>query len=132
MIISRPTARNHFGGVTALTANDFRSLGGYSNAFWGWGGEDDELYNRVKSHNMTVTRAFDGQQPPSLFIPLTRYKSLSHPKAKPNPDRKRLLKQASSASTGYKADGGLATLVYKRLDRQLKPLYTHVLVDIHP
>lgn len=111
--------------MTTLSTNDFQVLNGYSNAFWGWGGEDDQLYERVKLNNMTVTRAFDGQ--PSL-VHLARYKTLSHQKAKPNPDRKRLLLKQKLIE--YKSDG-LSSLKYRRLDLQLKSLYTHVLVDIH-
>lgn len=25
----------------------FRKINGFSNAFWGWGGEDDDLWNRL-------------------------------------------------------------------------------------
>jgi hypothetical protein len=117
--------RKHFGGVTALSVHDFQNLNGYSNVFWGWGGEDDQLYERVKFNNMTVTRAFDDQ--PSL-IHLTKYKCLSHPKAKPNPDRLRLLEEGI---VRYKSDG-LSNLRYKRLGLQRKLLYTHVWVDIRP
>jgi hypothetical protein len=46
--IFRPTSANHFGGMTALSTNDFQSVNGFSNSFWGWGGEDDQLYQRVK------------------------------------------------------------------------------------
>lgn len=28
-----------FGGITALTVEQFRKLNGYSNDFWGWGGK---------------------------------------------------------------------------------------------
>lgn len=32
-------------------------INGASNEFYGWGGEDDDLFNRIKAANMTVTRA---------------------------------------------------------------------------
>jgi predicted glycosyltransferase involved in capsule biosynthesis len=51
--IFRPTSANHFGGVTALSTNDFQSVNGFSNSFWGWGGEDDQLYQRVKRRQVT-------------------------------------------------------------------------------
>jgi hypothetical protein len=79
----------------------------------------------VKSQNLNVTRAFDEQ--PSL-IHLARYKTLSHKKASPNPDRMQVIKEGSSR---FKTDG-LVDLRYKRLYLQFKPLYTHVLVDIQP
>ena len=35
-----------FGGVTIFNSELFKKIQGYPNQFWGWGGEDDVLYNR--------------------------------------------------------------------------------------
>ena len=35
-----------FGGITAFKNEHFVSMNGYSNAYFGWGGEDDDLYHR--------------------------------------------------------------------------------------
>lgn len=35
-----------FGGVSGLTVEQFQKINGFPNAFWGWGGEDDDLWNR--------------------------------------------------------------------------------------
>ncbi|KAI4876170.1 hypothetical protein NFI96_029808, partial [Prochilodus magdalenae] len=34
-----------FGGVSGLTSEQFQKINGFPNAFWGWGGEDDDLWN---------------------------------------------------------------------------------------
>ena len=39
---------SYFGGIVAFNKESFKKINGYPNNFWGWGGEDDELYNRVK------------------------------------------------------------------------------------
>ena len=38
-----------FGGATSMTPFQFEQVNGYSNQFWGWGGEDDDMGHRVKS-----------------------------------------------------------------------------------
>ena len=35
-----------FGGAGSFTKQHFELINGFSNKFWGWGGEDDDLYNR--------------------------------------------------------------------------------------
>lgn len=37
---------HYFGGITTVRTDDFRKVNGYSNKFWGWGGEDDNLLFR--------------------------------------------------------------------------------------
>ena len=35
-----------FGGAGSFTREHFELINGFSNEFWGWGGEDDDLYQR--------------------------------------------------------------------------------------
>ena len=34
------------GGVIAMTSEQVVSINGFSNLFWGWGGEDDDMFTR--------------------------------------------------------------------------------------
>jgi beta-1,4-galactosyltransferase 1 len=35
-----------FGGAIALSTENMRAMNGFSNLYYGWGGEDDDSYNR--------------------------------------------------------------------------------------
>lgn len=67
-----------FGGVTAFTKSQFKTIGGFSNNFYGWGGEDDDIFKRIRRAGLNITRT------PSQFA---IYDALRHPKAKPNENR---------------------------------------------
>ncbi|KAB7499909.1 Beta-1,4-N-acetylgalactosaminyltransferase bre-4 [Armadillidium nasatum] len=67
-----------FGGVSAMTVDQFRTVNGFSNKFWGWGGEDDDMSNRIKFHGFYISR-----YPANI----ARYKMISHKKNSPNPQR---------------------------------------------
>ena len=40
------------GGVLALPLQTLQQINGYSNRFYGWGGEDDDLWARLERHNV--------------------------------------------------------------------------------
>jgi len=44
--------KKYFGGVVSFSKSDFRRINGYPNTFWGWGGEDDELQNRLERNGI--------------------------------------------------------------------------------
>ena len=37
---------NYVGGVLAMTGEQIKITGGYNTDFYGWGGEDDDIYLR--------------------------------------------------------------------------------------
>lgn len=41
------TFSEYFGGIVSFNPTSVKKINGYPNDFWGWGGEDDALYNRV-------------------------------------------------------------------------------------
>lgn len=47
---SKKVYKEYFGGITIFPNNIFKLINGFSNDYWGWGCEDDDLYNRcIKS-----------------------------------------------------------------------------------
>ncbi|KAJ8796714.1 hypothetical protein J1605_017817 [Eschrichtius robustus] len=44
----------YFGGVTALSREQFFKVNGFSNNYWGWGGEDDDL--RLRRERISLTK----------------------------------------------------------------------------
>lgn len=67
-----------FGGVIAVTKEQFESIGGFSNTFYGWGGEDDDIFERFRVAGYGIDRT-------PLDIGL--YTMMRHPKMTPNPGR---------------------------------------------
>ena len=45
----------YFGGVTLFPSDIFQEINGYSNKYWGWGYEDDDLLLRCKNKNIPLT-----------------------------------------------------------------------------
>jgi len=44
----------YFGGVTLFPIDDFEKINGYSNKYWGWGFEDDDLLFRCKINDIVL------------------------------------------------------------------------------
>ncbi|XP_045196287.2 beta-1,4-N-acetylgalactosaminyltransferase bre-4-like [Mercenaria mercenaria] len=110
--------KTYFGGVCAISKEHFEKINGYSNIYFDWGGEDDDLFERIKFSELKITRLPDT---------LGRYKMLSHPNAKQNPDKNILFKTMKER---YHSDG-LNSLKYRLVKYELKQLYTWILVSIN-
>jgi len=106
-----------FGGAIAILSEQFRKINGFSNMYYGWGGEDDDLSNRIAGAGLRITR----------FSPsIAKYTMLSHPKEVPSEDRYKRLKEGIE---NMKKDG-LNSLMYTVLSITMQPLYTHIIVDV--
>ena len=47
---------SYFGGVSAMSVEHFDLVNGFSNQFWGWGGEDDDMANRLRLKKLFISR----------------------------------------------------------------------------
>ncbi|XP_018797748.1 PREDICTED: beta-1,4-galactosyltransferase 1 [Bactrocera latifrons] len=108
--------RGLFGGVVAIRTHQYRFINGMSNLYEGWGGEDDDLFNRLYSHKIDICR----------FEPsYSTYTMMRHKPEKKNEARLELLRN------GYKRflTDGLNSLIYSEKERRLHSLFTHILVE---
>ncbi|XP_067676466.1 beta-1,4-galactosyltransferase 4-like [Haliotis asinina] len=109
-----------FGGVVSLTKDQMIKVNGWSNLYFGWGSEDDDLYKRIYLHGMKVSRG---------PAEIGRYKMVKHkrdPTNQENKDRGTLLK---GVRTRMPTDG-LNSLTYELLKRENRPLYAYIYVRI--
>lgn len=107
------------GGVLILRTEHLIATNGYSNLYWGWGAEDDDLYYRLKGLGYKVER------PP---IKIGRYKMMKHVKRKPQlwSKRAKLLYSSVNRMTW----DGISSANYTLLKVTEKRLYTHLLIDV--
>lgn len=50
---------DYIGGVTVFNKDTFLKINGFSNKYFGWGCEDDDLMLRLKQNNISVKHIFD-------------------------------------------------------------------------
>lgn len=108
-----------FGGVSAISTEHFKLLNGFSNLFWGWGGEDDDMSNRIRYRGLHIAR-----YPQSV----ARYTMLTHKKEKPSTNRYETLREGKKKFDSE----GLSDLRYRIRHRRPNKLYTWVLAEIRP
>uniref|UniRef100_A0A0K0F8J5 Beta-1,4-N-acetylgalactosaminyltransferase n=1 Tax=Strongyloides venezuelensis TaxID=75913 RepID=A0A0K0F8J5_STRVS len=108
-----------FGGVSALSTEQFQLINGYNNMYWGWGMEDDDLYERIKYKNLKVSRY------PSE---ISRYYMLIHEHENENSIND--CRYSIYHYYKYKVDTeGLNSLNYVLEKVEFYQLYTKILVD---
>lgn len=106
-----------FGGAIAMTRKQFHEINGFSNVFYGWGGEDDDMFNRVYYAGYRICR----YQP---YV--SRYTMLTHDKETPNENRMNHLRNGPKR---FKTDG-VNSVTYNLIKYEQLPLYTRILVSV--
>ncbi|GFR57650.1 beta-1,4-galactosyltransferase 1 [Elysia marginata] len=110
------------GGVLMFRTEHFQQVNGYSNMYWGWGAEDDDMTTRILHQGLRIYR------PPSN---IARYKMVKHDGRKVSEVSVRM-KLLRSAARRSKMEG-LNNIQYNLLYTHTEKLFTHFLVDIgHP
>ncbi|XP_054863292.1 beta-1,4-galactosyltransferase 2-like isoform X2 [Amphiprion ocellaris] len=112
--------KTYFGGVSSLFKDQYLKINGFPNTYWGWGGEDDDIYKRIVFRGMSISRP-DSET--------GRYKMIKHNRdlhneANPkNPDKLRHTQRTMD-------EDGINSLKYTVKEIVKDALYTFITVDI--
>ncbi|KAI1304258.1 Beta-1,4-N-acetylgalactosaminyltransferase bre-4 [Halotydeus destructor] len=107
------------GGVLAIRSAHFELVNGFSNNYFGWGGEDDDMFERLHANELDVVR---------WPLDIGRYFMLRHGKPKTVESRRAQINMAPLVGP----KDGLSSLRTRVISIRSLPLYTHILVDIEP
>ncbi|KAL6482829.1 hypothetical protein MHYP_G00077010 [Metynnis hypsauchen] len=110
----------YFGGVSAVTPDQYLKMNGFPNQYWGWGGEDDDIATRVRLSGMKIVR------PP---VAIGHYKMIKHKGDQGNEQNPRRFDLLKRTRLNWRSDG-LNSLTYELLSKELEPLYTNLSVNI--
>ncbi|CAL8102810.1 unnamed protein product [Orchesella dallaii] len=105
------------GGVFAISVSHFIQVNGYSNLYWGWGAEDDDMYKRLIANQLPLNRPRPD---------LAKYKMLQHGRRVPNQFINPLIR---TARLRFPQDG-LTTCHFRVVSQGRQALFTHFLVDV--
>ncbi|XP_018615267.1 beta-1,4-galactosyltransferase 1 [Scleropages formosus] len=110
----------YFGGVSSMSKQQFLKINGFPNDYWGWGGEDDDIFNRLSSRGMSISR-------PSGEIGKCRM--IRHDRDKQNePNPQRFDRIAHTRETMNR--DGINSLSYKVIKVEKDLLFTKITVDV--
>lgn len=110
----------YFGGVSSMSKEQYLKINGFPNNYWGWGGEDDDIYNRLASKGMSISR-------PSGEVGKCRM--IRHDRDKQNePNPQRFDRIAHTRDTMHK--DGIKSLSYTVVRVDKLDLFTKITVDV--
>ncbi len=103
--------KKYFGGINIFTKETFEKLDGFSNEYWLWGTEDNDMYRRCKKNNLNVIRR------------TSIHECFEHPRDKSYDKMNRDLYEIS-----INRKSGLSTLDYQVKQKEKYKLYTEYTV----
>jgi hypothetical protein len=108
--------QTYFGGVTIFDAASFRKINGYSNLYFGWGAEDDDIFLRCQKIGIKPNRKQG------------IYRSLSHERVI---DQQLYQRNVEILRNGTEIlDDGLNSLSYEITNKSVEEFYTKITVAI--
>ena len=112
--------KNYAGGVVGMHVRHWHQINGFSNDFEGWGGEDDDLFERLRVNGLldndtkTIRRPREGR---GVFNTISEARQHHPEKVKGNKEYKRslqIIREMQRGSYRWKSDG-LSDLTYRIL-----------------
>jgi hypothetical protein len=106
---SKYDSPDFLGGVLSMSLEDIKKVNGFPNNFWGWGGEDDALRNRLKAKNINI------------FQPTMRgegFKELPHVDSRTKKEWKNMEKWENVAADKRNPRSGFKNVKYEVLDQE--------------
>jgi len=118
------------GGIVSMSPAHWRLINGYSNSYVGWGGEDDDLYHRLRINDLLGPHGHI-QRPPSghgRFNVINQSKS-AHPPKKMGTYAKtlKMLQDMAKNSDRWRRDG-LNSLAYSKIQSHITKNIIHIKV----
>ncbi|KAF5896128.1 beta-1,4-galactosyltransferase 1-like [Clarias magur] len=110
----------YFGGVSSMSKDQYLKINGFPNNYWGWGGEDDDIYNRLSSKGMVISR------PNGVIGKCRMIRHERDQKNDPNPQRfDRIAHTRETMHTD-----GINSLSYNVVKVEKNKLFTKITVDV--
>lgn len=106
----------YFDGAVSFLPEHFEKINGFSNRFFGWGGDDEDLYNRVIHH---------GIEPIRFPNNVSTYLSLVNGNFVINENWRTFISEGSQYFTF-----GLNSVKYSVINRVEEPLFTRITVKL--
>ena len=113
-----------FGAVSSLTLKMFKNCNGYSNLYWGWGGEDDDLYRRLLANNYTILRRKTKEH--------DNWRMVEHKKTHAEEDNQLNPKrfELKNMAVERMMIDGLSDFEYREVSRKLTKVFEMITVDV--
>ncbi|GFS14686.1 beta-1,4-galactosyltransferase 1 [Elysia marginata] len=111
----------YYGGVVAFTKDQYKTINGDSNLYFGWGGEDDDLRVRILNKGYSLVRY-------PKFI--GRYDTISHKRDSGNKANPARFKLVNTAKARQEMEG-LNTAHYTVTEKVEEKLFTRIKVYIN-
>uniref|UniRef100_A0A4W4GGJ8 Beta-1,4-galactosyltransferase n=1 Tax=Electrophorus electricus TaxID=8005 RepID=A0A4W4GGJ8_ELEEL len=109
-----------FGGISAMSKDQYLKINGFPNNYWGWGGEDDDISNRLSIRGMSISR-------PNVLI--GKCKMIHHERDKLNPPNPQRFEKIAHTRETMDTDG-INSLTYNVVKVEKDQLFTKITVDI--